>query len=269
MLKYVRPKKTIISRLYSVIIKSPALFFLFSALVMFFILLYIDKNKDPEGFKLHDVIVELHGVLFDLIVFGVLLSIYETLRSKNERVERLLEELEDYKGWQQQEATYRLVGIIKRLNKLGVDTELDLTFCYLENAPFIKPKLWAADFENANLKGARFLEGILIGANFKNANLENALFLGTKLVGANFEGANLTNIVTSDGTDFELANFTRANLEKAQIKHWVLNKANLTNVNLKGAYVGEGWFENLEKWNVIGVEEIKKNYTIDFFGFIS
>lgn len=269
MLVLEKRKKTIIHKIVAFTMKAPALFFLFAAIIAFFVLLYVNKFKDPEGFNEHDVIVELHGVLFDLIVFGILLSIYEAIRSKNEKVERLKEELDDYRGWQEPEATYRVVGIIKRLNKLGINIDIDLKYCYLKNAPFIEPELFSANLEAANLQGARFLKGFLIGANFKGANLEDAVFLDTNLMGADFEGANLKSIVTSLATNFQLVNLKGANLEDVQMKHLNLLKVDLTGANLKGAYVGKGWFENLEKWEVIGIKQIKEKYEISDWGFVS
>lgn len=65
-----------------------------------------------------DVLVEAHGLLFDVILFGIVLSIFNKIKSKKENILRLQEELEDYRYWDEKEAVYRIIGIIKRLNSV-------------------------------------------------------------------------------------------------------------------------------------------------------
>lgn len=179
-------------RLYFFLLKNPAYFFLVAAFVAFLVLWFINAYRDPEGFKWHDVIVESHGVLFDLFVFGVVLAIYDALRQRRERVERYKEEIEDYRGWDEKEASYRIRGLIRRLQNDG-ETYLDLRKCYLVDTDLSGFDLSKADLSKANLSGA----------NLTDANLS----------GANLVGANLTN-----------ANLTRANLTKADLTRATLSK---------------------------------------------
>ncbi|MBK8486132.1 MAG: hypothetical protein IPO86_12855 [Saprospiraceae bacterium] len=97
--------------------KNPASFFLFSAIVIFVLLIFIDcfDNK----FSWHDIKVEAHGLFYDLIIFGILLSLYDKVKSKSERIQRLKDEINDYKGWYENEAKHRIVGNIKRLIEEG------------------------------------------------------------------------------------------------------------------------------------------------------
>jgi len=43
-----------------------------------------------------DVIVEAHGLLFDLVLFGIILTSYYIKTNKKQQVNRLQEEIEDY-----------------------------------------------------------------------------------------------------------------------------------------------------------------------------
>lgn len=80
------------------------------------------------NFSYHDILVEFHGLVFDLFVFGIILTIYETNKSKKEKaqadkkrktdlIERYTEEINDFKFWKSEEAMYRTRGLIKRLVK--------------------------------------------------------------------------------------------------------------------------------------------------------
>lgn len=90
--------------------------------------------KDGADFSWHDLLVEANGMVFDLLVFGILLSLYEALKEKREKIERLMEEIEDYRDWQGQEAVYRTVGAIRRLIDLKADrSKVSLHNCCLEH----------------------------------------------------------------------------------------------------------------------------------------
>ncbi len=80
---------------------------------------------------------------------------------KSRRIEQWKEEIDDYRGWDEKEATYRIVGMIKRLNKHNV-TRIDLSRCFLKGA----------NLENANLEGANLFRANLQGASLWSANLE-------------------------------------------------------------------------------------------------
>lgn len=181
----------------------PVRFFLVATSFACLVLWYVNTYRDPDGFKWHDVIVESHGVLFDLLVFGILLTLYETLREKREKIERYQEEIDDYRQWNEKEAAYRILGIIRRLNKLGV-TAINLSQCYISGLD---------------------LSGVdLTGANLNSANLHGSILKKAKLKGATLNAANL-----------EGADLSEAILIDAKIRHGNLLGSNLTDANLQGA----------------------------------
>jgi hypothetical protein len=243
---------------------KPVRFFFLAAIIAFFVLWGVNEYKDPEGFNWHDVIVESHGVFFDLLVFGILLSIYEALREKNEKIERLHEEIDDYRGRKEKEVMYRIVGVIKRLNILGV-TNMDLSDCYLQNAHLQGVKLQGANLRNANFDGAKLQE-----ANLSNTLLSGANFNNTILFGTNFSKAFI------DDAHFQNATFLGINIDstiyralfKEEFRYEIhrgeakrqLTPAILQLTNLDQACVAKNWFNLLKKWNVVGHEVVMKKY---------
>lgn len=160
-----------------------------------------------------NILVEAHGLFFDLFVFGVILTLYENFRDKKDRMERYREEIEDYCGWNEKEAVFRVVGIIKRLNREG-QTSINLQKCYLEGASLRKASLAGADLSQANLKNA-----VLSQADLSKANLARTNLAGANLSGANLQGANLLNAILT-GAKVEshewLANLKRMQVEGAE-----------------------------------------------------
>lgn len=219
---------------------KPARFFLLAALFWGGLMCFLNY-KDGARFKWHDLLVEANGMFFDLLVFGILLSIYEALREKKERIERLHEEIDDYRGWDEKEAMYRIVGAVKRLNKLGI-SNIDLTDCFL----------WKAKLDRLNLKDADLRYADLTEATLRYANLKGAHLILANLTKTNLSGADFTR------ADLRGANLTEADFGKTTRRS---KEAILTD-----AHVDTNWFEKLENWKVSGREGIIDKYQIDAKG---
>lgn len=245
------------------LLQNPARFFLLAAPLWLLIVYWLKKlygQREFLGFEANSLLYEAFGMVFDLIVFGALLTWYESIREKKEKIERLHEELNDYRDWKEPEAVYRTVGILKRLIILKKIKETNFQNCFLEGA---------------NLKGLDLMEIDFAGANLKKAHLDRANFEGAFLVGVNLEGAflqgsNLENAAL-DYANLVGANFTqdlsiKIIPESKSEKPWIPNfkKTNLRGVTLEGAKVGtSNWIALLKEWDVIGHDEIFDKYIVD------
>jgi uncharacterized protein YjbI with pentapeptide repeats len=227
--------KITLEKLSAFFTKKPARFFLLAAFVWMLLMHYLNNCFQ---IKWEDIIVEANGMTFDLLVFGILLSVYEAVREKKDKVERLREEIDDYRGWNEKEAMYKIVGAIKRLNQLGV-TDINLSNCYLENANLAGVNLANAKFISANLKEANFEDAILKGVDFRKANMQGAKFLKANLQKASFRESDLprADFQESDlqGATFNQANLSFANLYDSNLHYTIFSGAELIGANLQQA----------------------------------
>lgn len=189
-----------------------------------------------------DVLVEAHGLLFDLLLFGILLTIYETFKKKIEedrrsaserqiKIDRYIEEIEDFRIWGSTEGMLRIAGNIRRLNKLGV-TNINLFDC----------KIKGINLKGFNLTGSHFGGADLGKGVMRGTQLEKCNLIGTYLGDANLRGANIK------GSDLERAKCQRANLQGSDLQgsncirtqFWDANlrSADLRNCDLKEATFG-------------------------------
>lgn len=218
------------------------------------------NSKDGANFQWHDILVEANGMFFDLLVFGILLSIYEALREKKEKIVRLHEEIDDYREWPENEAKFRLMGSVRRLIKEG-EKKLNLRNCYLEGTRFADWNLSKTHFDMAILLEAKFYQTVLIGSTFQEAKLTNASFYSVDLTGANFSGADL------EGVNFSKTNLSNVNLEGAIV--WPPHYISLEESAKKPyPYGSDDWFRKLEKDGVTGFEEIETKYYVDEHGIL-
>lgn len=228
--------------------------------------------KDGTEFSWHDLLVEANGMVFDLLVFGILLSIYEKLREKRDKIERLHEEIDDYRGWEEKEAKYRILGAMKRLNKEGI-YYTDLHSCFLAESQFSETNFKGANLANVNFSQAGFVKVNFEGANLQGANFYQAYLLEVNLAEANLKAANLINsyLVNANLKGADLAESyinPRVKIMGAYLRGTDLSGANLIDVNLKGVSVDHNWLDKLEEWQVLGREEIKEKYLIDENGVL-
>lgn len=236
-----------------------ARFFIIAGLIVLGMVLIFDvimfRGNGHEGIDglLRDVLIETHGMLFDILLFGILLAIYEGIlekrreqaKAEEERknlIKRYEEEIDDFRGWHEQEAMYRNVGNIRRLNQLGI-TEINLENTYLVRANLRGANLNKAKLRRANLEGAN-----LQGASLEHANLNGAVLYKTNLQGASLKGANLkgTTFVGSDST-IKSVSFLKSNLDKADFRGVSIEKTQIQNISLAGAIFWEWQREILRK----------------------
>lgn len=180
-----------------------------------------------------EVMAEAHGVVLDILIIGWLLFWLRKLGERRLLTKRYQEEIDDFLAWQSPEATLRIAGNIRRLNRLNIPGPLKLTEAYLVDA-----RLDDVDLREANLWGAD-----LTGASLTSAALDGANFAGAKLRSANLERAILT------GADFRGADLTEADLERAFMEEVDLRGANLTACDLQFAALPNA---NLEHTRLLG-----------------
>lgn len=230
------------------ILSSKIVLFILLAILCLIIVIKLDF-LDSE-FSYHDILVEFHGLVFDLFIFGIILTIYESLRSKKEKLEleenkrlvlidRYKEEINDIRFWKSKEAFYRIRGLVKRLVDLK-EEKIDLSHCYLETdkslSTYRNMKEWK--FYAANLRDSFFLMSDMTKTQFYMTKLSESSFVEVNLMESNFENADLY---------------------KAQFK-----RCNLNDVKLNGALVGNiNWFEILKRNKNIGIDSLENEYIID------
>lgn len=188
-----------------------------------------------------EVMAEAHGVLLDILVIGWLLFY---LRKQGERrllTQRYREEIEDFLGWRTPEATLRIAGNIRRLNRQGVNLPLTLTEAYLHGANLTEANLeeadlWGADLSQARLQGARLAEANLAGANLRGADLTGAVLTAADLRGADCTEADLERAFLEDA-DLRGATLTACDLQFAALPGARLEHARLLGANLRGAHL--------------------------------
>ena len=239
------------------LLRHPAYFFISGFIFTLCLLIFFDWCYFEEWSDFKDVLVEFHGLLFDFLFLGVLLAIYESYREKKGRVERWKEELYDYKGWKEEEAAYRVAGILRRLEHeeiylnaedmsnlhLGKSTpevimkslgELKVRTASLEGAFLPQVDLTGLDLSMTNFSSAFILEADLSRADLSRADLSSAILEGANLKGANLNEADLSSAYLSRA-DLSFATFIEANLSRADLSRADCAGADLFGANFKGA----------------------------------
>ncbi|WP_254086865.1 pentapeptide repeat-containing protein [Dawidia cretensis] len=187
--------------------------------------------RDFDTF-IQQILAEAHGMIFDIAVIGILIFWLNQNGEIRQRIRTYKDEIDDFRLWESEEAAFRTVGNIKRLNRHKIH-EINLVNCYLPRTNLNYVNLSSSNMNSANISQSSLIESNLENArlnqtNFENSNLNQAILKGAYASGANFKDAFLIK-----------AHFENAFLIKANF-----NNAFLMEADLKGCYVMGADFEN-------------------------
>lgn len=209
--------------------------FVFISLTIIGLIVVILFDFCDNNFSAHDILVEFHGLIFDLFVFGILITIYDSIKSKRDRITRYREELKDYYGWESDEAKYRTRGILNRLVQLKA-REIDLSGCSVKNCPYTK-------------------------------NMQNWIFTNTRLFNSMFIHCNMSNsnfyLSEHHESSFLKADLTECDFGIAILDECTFSECNIGNTEFDYAYINNSnWIETLQEQKNIGCEKIIEKYRL-------
>lgn len=193
---------------------------------------YIPANKQDDFFE--NLLVEAHGILGDLLIFGIVLSIYDSLRDRKEKFDaikikqekltlRYKEEIDDFRGWYADEAKFRILGNMNRLRRLGF-SEFNLKECYLINTKFLNKEFYNTSFEYSLLAGSFFSGCLFESCSFAMADLTRTVFhydCGFNNVYLGFSKLHKTRIY---GIDLKSDSITSDSLEEISRKRVIIDE---------------------------------------------
>ncbi len=177
---------------------------------------------------IQQILAEAHGMIFDIAVIGILIFWLNQNGEIRRRIRTYKDEIDDFRLWESEEAAFRTVGNIKRLNRHKIH-EINLVNCHLPRTNLNYVNLAGSNMNSANISQSSLIESNLENArlnqtNFENSNLNQANLKGAYASGANFNDAFLIK-----------AQFENAFLIKANFNNAFLMESNLQNCYLMGA----------------------------------
>ena len=188
-----------------------------------------------EGQFFEGILQEAHGMLFDIAIIGILIFWLNEQGRTRQQIRSYKDEIDDFRMWESEEAAFRNVGNIKRLNRHKI-FELNLVNCYLAKTNLTEANLTKSNLNSANVSSAVLAGSVLINTrmnqtNFENANLNNANLSGSFASGAIFKDSYL---IKADFRDSFLikANFSNSYLMEADMRNCHLTGAEFKDANL-------------------------------------
>lgn len=192
---------------------------------------YINDTYNFVG----QVLSEAHGMIFDIAVIGILIFWLNQNGEVRQRIRTYKDEIDDFRLWESEEAAFRTVGNIKRLNRHKIH-EINLVNCYLARTNLNYVNLAGSNINSCNLQQSSLIESNLENArlnqtNFENSNLNQANLKGAYASGANFKDSFLIK-TQFEGAFLIKANFNNAYLMEANMQNSYLMGADFENASL-------------------------------------
>ena len=208
------------------------------------------------------ILAEAHGMLFDIAIIGILLYWLNQNGQTRQRIRTYKDEIDDFRLWESEEAAFRTVGNIKRLNRNGIhDINLVNTYLLMTNLNYVN--LESSNMNNANLTSSKLIESNLRNSrlnqtNFENANLNQACLEGAYASGANFKDAFLIK------ANLNNAFLIKADFRNAFLMEASLNGAHMTGADLENANLYKADFRNADGLTVEQFANVKSLYLAKF-----
>jgi uncharacterized protein YjbI with pentapeptide repeats len=192
---------------------------------------YIENFHDYYG----EVLIEAHGMLFDIAVIGILIFWLNRNGERRQRIRTYKDEIDDFRLWESEEAAFRTVGNIKRLNRNRI-YNINLVNCYLAKTNLNYVNLKGSNLNNANIQGSFMIEAIMDSARLNQTNIENSNLNQVSMVGAYANGASFKDCflikATFDKAFLIKSDFQNAMLMESSFIDCYVTGANFENANL-------------------------------------
>jgi uncharacterized protein YjbI with pentapeptide repeats len=229
-MSFVQKRVKKLTDVFNSIIEKPLLTSTLVLLIVTLIVISLSLSYYINEFDtfIQQVLAEAHGMIFDIAVIGILIFWLNQNGEIRRRIRTYKDEIDDFRLWESEEAAFRTVGNIKRLNRHKIH-EINLVNCHLPRTNLNYANLAGSNANSANISQSSLIESNLENArlnqtNFENSNLNQANLKGAYASGANFKDAFLIK-----------AHFENAFLIKANFNNAFLMEANLQNCYLMGA----------------------------------
>ncbi len=174
------------------------------------------------------ILAEAHGMIFDIAVIGILIFWLNQNGEVRQRIRTYKDEIDDFRLWESEEAAFRTVGNLKRLNRHNIH-EINLVNCYLARTNLNYVNLKGSNLNSANISNSSLIETNLENTRLNQTNMENSNLNQADLKGAYASGANFKDAFLIK------SQFEGAFLIKSNFKNAFLMEANLQNSYLMGA----------------------------------
>jgi uncharacterized protein YjbI with pentapeptide repeats len=179
------------------------------------------------------VLAEAHGMIFDIAIIGILILWLNKSGEERLRIKTYKDEIDDFRLWKSEEAAFRTVGNIKRLNQHKI-YNINLVNCYLT-----RTNLNYTNLSNSNLNSADVSTSSLLECNLSNARLNQTNFENSTLNQADLTGAYASGAIFKDSflikTILDKAYLIKADLRGTFLMEASLNGAYMTGADLTGA----------------------------------
>jgi uncharacterized protein YjbI with pentapeptide repeats len=233
-MSFVQKRLKKLNELFNSIIEKPLLTSTLVLVAVTIIVLGLSMQYYINEFDtfIQQVLAEAHGMIFDIAVIGILIFWLNQNGEIRQRIRTYKDEIDDFRLWESEEAAFRTVGNIKRLNRHKIH-EINLVNCYLS-----RTNLNYANLAGSNMNSANISQSSLIESNLENARLNQTNFENSNLNQANLKGA------YASGANFKDAFLIKAHFENAFLIKANFNNAFLMESDLQNCYLMGADFEN-------------------------
>lgn len=169
-------------------------------------------------------ITNMYNSVLDFAMFSIVLFILLRRHDEDDKIQKYKDNIEDCRYWYAEEAAFRNVGNIRRLQELGIQ-ELNLSKTTLLNT---------------KLKNITFVNTLLMGSCLDGTNFEKSIFKKCNFQGASAKKSSFNN------AQFQDCNFRYIDFSESQLKSCKFVNCDFTKTKLSKVVFSASSFKNCQ-----------------------
>jgi hypothetical protein len=205
------------------------------------------------------LLVEMHGMIVELAVVGVLLLWLDGRREHKRTIVQCREDLWDYAEYDFPEAHLKKISALKRMLAAGT-SDINVRNLHLSTR-----ELKGMSFEGASIIGLRLNDGKITSSTFKNVEMRSSNFVSCRMQDVKFEGGSIYK------SNFQGATLRGVLFRDVNLKNVVFTHCDMVSSIFKGVSLSGVKFEgaNLNRCSFKGavdidVGELSKALNLDY-----
>jgi uncharacterized protein YjbI with pentapeptide repeats len=223
------------ARIYRKMIENPiitSLVIVSLILVVVIIMSWPYYFYDTDNF-IEQILAEMHGLVFDVLILGILFVWLDRQRTESNRKKQHLEDIEDLRHWRNPEASHRAIANLRRLNRINIYA-INLNEYYMNDMKLARLNLRGSDMnfmeaKNMQIYSCDLRKTTMSHSDFSYLNMRDVMLEDAYMAGSNAQASKWYKITAAR------INLTSVNLENATFNQVDFSGAIFINARLKGA----------------------------------
>lgn len=137
------------------------------------VILILDLTYKPS---LYDLLIQIHGLLFNLVVFGIIILYLEKFVRRKDTINSNLAIISGLRNQDSDIVSGKLIDSLRNVKSIGIFQQIDLSECFFRNLTLKHINFSQSDFTEATIKNCKLFKSDFSNSKFCQTSLKSTVF---------------------------------------------------------------------------------------------